>query len=136
MTTWPLVRGQVVQANIGLEEPKLLVVVSNNGRNRALPSVLCVRLTTTAKYDLASVVEMPEGEVFSGRAVCDDIIELYQDEVMAIRGGLTPGAISAINDGLRAALSLLPPPSDNTEPPTDRQVTVVGGSGVRVRSGR
>lgn len=104
--TWPLLRGQLVQVEIGLDEPKIVVVVSNNRRNRALGSVLAVRLTTSAKPDIASVVEMPDGESVTGRAVCDDIIEIFEDEVMTLRGGLTAGALAAIDRGLMAALDL------------------------------
>lgn len=104
--TWPLLRGQVVQAEIQLDEPKLFVVVSNNRRNRALPSVLAVRLTTTPKPDIPSIVTLREGEVFVGSAVCDDIIELYENEILAVRGGLTVGTLHDIDSGLKAALDL------------------------------
>ena len=106
MSTWPLTRGQVIQANIGLDEPKLLVVVSNNRRNEHMPSALCARLTTTAKPDLPSVVQLDRTETFVGCIVCDDIIEVFEDEVLARRGGLSGQAMAALNDGLRAALSL------------------------------
>ncbi len=106
MSTWPLSRGQVIQADIGLDEPKLLVVVSNNRRNAAMQSVLAARLTTTAKPHLPSVIELGHPEVFVGRIMCDDIIEVFKDEVLALRGGLTGLAVAALNDGLRAALDL------------------------------
>lgn len=104
--TWPLVRGQVIQANIGLDEPKLFVVVSNNQRNRHLGQVLAVRLTTSNKPPIASIVELGHPEVFAGRAVCDDIIEVYADEVLSVRGALTDSAMTRISAGLRAALAL------------------------------
>lgn len=106
MSAWPLMRGQVIRADIGLDEPKLLAVVSNNRRNAAMPSVLAVRLTTTPKPPMPSVVELGHPEVFTGRIVCDDIIEVFEEEVMAVRGGLTGAALAALNDGLRAALDL------------------------------
>lgn len=107
MTVWPPVRGQVVQVAIpGVPEPKLCVVVSNNRRNRALPTVLVVRLTTTGKPDIPSIVRLPESEAFHGVAVCDDILEVFEDEVLATRGGLTPAGVRAVEDGLRAALDL------------------------------
>ena len=104
--TWPLLRGQVVQVNLGLDEPKLFVIVSNNRRNQLLPSVLGVRLTTSQKPAIPAIVELGHPEVFVGRAVCDDITEIYEDEVMAVRGGLTASGMEAIEDGLRAALDL------------------------------
>jgi mRNA interferase MazF len=99
-------RGQVIQADLGLDEPKLLVVVSNNRRNEHLGSVLCARLTTTAKPDLPSIVKLDHPEVFAGCVVCDDIVEVFSDEVLAVRGGLTGVAMNAVGDGLRAALGL------------------------------
>jgi hypothetical protein len=38
--------------------------------------------------------------------VCDDIYDLYEDEVKADVGALSAKTMAAINDGLRAALSL------------------------------
>lgn len=99
-------RGRVIQADVGLDEPKLFIVVSNNGRNAALGSVLAVRLTTTQKKPRSSIVEIPHGEPVTGRALCDDIYVIYEDEILGSRGALTPGTMAAICDGLRAALAL------------------------------
>lgn len=104
--TWPLLRGQVVRVDIGLAEPKLVVVVSNNRRNRALPQVLAARLTTSAKPAIPSIVELDHPEVFVGRVSCDDIMEVYEDEVIGVLGALSPRALSAVNRGLSAALGL------------------------------
>jgi mRNA interferase MazF len=105
--TWPLSRGQVVRADLGLGEPKLFVVVSNNRRNRQLPQVLAARLTTSRKPDIPSVVQVAHPEAFNGFVVCDDIVEVYQDEVVSVAGALSPPAIRAVNSGLAAALGLL-----------------------------
>lgn len=102
---WPLMRGQVVRADIGLSEPKLFVVVSNNRRNARFPQVLAARLTTTSKPNTPSVVEL-DGERLAGRVVCDDIMEIWETEVLAVVGGFTPRTIRAINDGLKAALDI------------------------------
>lgn len=104
--TWPLLRGQVVLADIGLEEPKLLVVVSNNRRNQRLPQVLAARLTTTRKPSIPSIVELTHPEVFVGRVSCDDIVEVYENEVLEVRGALSPRAMRAVGAGLAAALDL------------------------------
>ncbi|MBO0843688.1 MAG: type II toxin-antitoxin system PemK/MazF family toxin, partial [Nocardioides sp.] len=96
----------VVRADIGLDEPKLLVVVSNNRRNARLPQVLAARLTTTAKPALPSIVELAHPEVYVGRIVCDDIVEVYKDEVLSVVGGLSPRGVQALNRGLKAALDL------------------------------
>jgi mRNA interferase MazF len=104
---WPLVRGRVYAAKLNnLETEKYFVVVSNNRRNRQLSQVLAVRLTTTPKPAMPSIVELPAGEVFVGRVVCDNIIELYEDEVLRDLGALSPKAILGIGLGLKAALGL------------------------------
>jgi mRNA interferase MazF len=103
--SWPLTRGQVVRADIGLNEPKLFVVVSNNRRNRRLDDVLAARLTTSAKPKIPSIVELT-GETLTGRVICDDIMPLYQDEIRAVITALSPPTIAAINRGLAAALEL------------------------------
>ena len=105
--TWPLSRGQVVQADPGLGEPKLFVVVSNNRRNQQLPQVLAARLTTSRKPDIPSVVQLAHPEAFNGFVVCDDIVEVYLDEVVSVAGALSPRAVRAVNAGLAAALGLL-----------------------------
>jgi mRNA interferase MazF len=103
-----LVRGRVYAAVLEYikdEGEKYYLVVSNNRRNRAFPQVLAVRLTTTpAKSPRPAVVELDHREVFAGRAVCDDIVEIYPDEVKRDLGALTPNAMAQIEDGLRAAL--------------------------------
>jgi len=102
-----MLRGRVYRAlPVGFDVDHYFVVVSNNARNRALPSVLAVRLTTSAKPALPSIIEIPPGEVLAGRAACDDIYELWDDEVHQDLGAFSPTTLAAIDDGLRAALSL------------------------------
>jgi mRNA interferase MazF len=103
--TWPLSRGQVVRADVGLNEPKLFVVVSNNRRNQRLGDVLAARLTTSTKPSIPSIVEL-EGERLSGRVVCDDILPLYEGEIVSVVGGLTPRTMRSIDLGLAAALGI------------------------------
>ena len=93
-------------ADIGLAEPKLFVVVSNNRRNQRLPQVLAVRLTTTNKPSIPSIVELSHPELFTGRVICDDIVELYENEVLGVRGALSPKAMREVGAGLAAALDL------------------------------
>lgn len=103
-----LVRGRVfgaVLSNIEDEGEKYYLVVSNNRRNGAFPQVLAVRLTTTpVKRPRPAIVELDHREVFIGRAVCDDIVELYPDEVTRDLGALSRSAMAGIEDGLQAAL--------------------------------
>lgn len=104
--TWPVLRGQVIRADIKLDEPKVFVVVSNNRRNKNLGDILTVRLTTSSKPDIPSIVELGPPETFIGRAVCDDIAPIYADEVLDVVGSLSPGAMARINAGMAAALEL------------------------------
>ena len=55
---------------------------------------------------MPSIVEMPVGEVVTGRAVCDDIYELFADEIRQDLGGLTSKTMAEISNGLRSALNL------------------------------
>jgi len=101
-----LVRGQVVRADVNLDEPKLYLVVSNNQRNRNFRQVLCARLTTTAKDPRPSVVELGHAEGFPGRVMCDDLEPIWKDEVIEVVGALTPAAMRAVEDGLMAAFGI------------------------------
>lgn len=99
-------RGQVVRAEVGQDEPKLFLVVSNNQRNRHFDQVLAVRLTTSRKSERPSIIELGASEAFVGRVLCDDLGPIYPDEVLGVLGGLTPGAMRAVDDGLLAALGI------------------------------
>jgi len=103
-----LLRGRVYRARpSGFADDKFFVVVSNNIRNRNLESVLVVRFTTSRKPALPSIVEIPSTEVLpGGRVVCDDIYDLYEDEVRADIGALSAQTMDAINAGLKAALGM------------------------------
>jgi len=101
-----LLRGTVVRADIGADTPKPFLVVSNNQRNRALPSALVVRLTTMPKPAAPSVVECGPADPFVGRILCDDLLEILDEEVTAVLGAVTPGTMHRVEDGLRHALAL------------------------------
>ena len=103
-----MVRGQVVRADIGLDEPRLLLVVSNNTRNRNFQQVIAVRLTTTAKASRPSIVELGPQEGFPGRVMCDDLMPVWEDEVLAIMGALSPSAMRGVDEALKAALAIKP----------------------------
>lgn len=96
----------MVRAGIGLAEPKLFVVVSNNRRNRNLDQVLAARLTITPKPAIPSIVALGHEERLTGSVGCDDIVEIYEDEVHHVIGALTPATMRAVGDGLRAALDV------------------------------
>lgn len=103
-----LIRGRVYRARPeGFHADTFFVVVSNNARNRHLDSALVVRFTTTRKPPLPSIVEIPDHEVLpGGRIVCDDIYELFDDEVRADIGALSAPTMGAVGEGLKAALGL------------------------------
>jgi len=104
---WPLLRGRVYAARLSnLDSDKFFLVVSNNQRNTHLPQALAVRLTTGPKPPLPSIVDLGSQEVFPGRAVCDDIVELYEDEIRRDLGALSPAAMAGVGRGLKAALGL------------------------------
>lgn len=94
-----------MRADIGLAEPKLFVIVSNNRRNRILGDVLGARLTTSAKPSIPSIVEL-DGEALTGHIVCDDILPLYEDEVVGLVGALSPRTMRDVDFAIAAALGL------------------------------
>ena len=102
-----LVRGRVYGAVLteALGE-KPYLVVSNNRRNHALTTVLAVRITTRQKPDLSSIVETSPEDPVAGRVLCDDIVELWPDEIRRDLGALSPATMKRVGDGLRAALGL------------------------------
>ncbi|MGH7193503.1 MAG: type II toxin-antitoxin system PemK/MazF family toxin, partial [Candidatus Saccharimonadales bacterium] len=70
MRTVNLVRGRVYAARFQhVEDEKYYLVVSNNRRNRQLQQALAVRLTTSPKPSLRSVVELDANEAFCGRVL-------------------------------------------------------------------
>ncbi len=85
---------------------KLYLVVSNNQRNQALGAALVVRLTTSPKPPIRSVVDLPDTEQFSARIMCDDIEDMYESEVVKSAGTLSPAAMRLVDQGLKAALDL------------------------------
>ena len=101
------VRGRVYWADLGHGE-KPWLVVSNNGRNRALGSVLAVRVTTTSTGpDIPTIVPLAPADPLVGRVLCDDLVQVYRDEIRREAGALTRQTMARVDGGLRAALSLL-----------------------------
>lgn len=106
--TGDLLRGNIYAAKLDhIPAEKYFLVVSNNGRNKAFDNVLAVRLTSRPKPSLPSIVEMsPEDPLHGGRIVCDDIVELWPDEVRMHKGTLTAETMRRVDAGLKAALGL------------------------------
>ena len=103
--TAPL-RGQVYSIDLG-HGRKPWLVVSNNARNRNLESVLAARITTTRKHrELPTVIPLTADDPLVGFVLCDDIVQLYRDELTRMLGALSPPTVKAVSDGLRIALAL------------------------------
>jgi len=104
-----LIRGRIYRTRLaGISGEKFVLVVSNNNRNRALEGVLAIRFTSTPKPLLPSIIRVPENEPLAGSSlVCDDIYEVFEAEVTADIGALTPHTMARVNNGLKAALALV-----------------------------
>jgi mRNA interferase MazF len=98
-------RGQVYRCDLG-QGLKPWLVVSNNGRNQRLDTVIAIRITTTAR-DLPTWVELSPADPLTGYALADDIEQLYQDELGQYQGGLTRATMARVNHALGLALALI-----------------------------
>lgn len=99
-------RGQLFRVDVGYGA-KPWAVISNNHRNRNLTTVLALRITTTGKHaHQPTVVALGPADSLVGFALCDDVVQLYQDEVTAPIGALCPATMTRIGSGLRIALGL------------------------------
>jgi mRNA interferase MazF len=101
-------RGQIWWVDIGLDQHKRFVVVSNNARNRALGDVVMVRLTTADKPDIPSIVEFGPGEISESRCfvVADDVWMIGKQWLRDRVGALTPSQMERVGQALRVALDL------------------------------
>lgn len=98
-------RGRIYRADIGYGS-KPFLVVSNNQRNRNLDSVLAVRMTTSPKPDMPSIVVLGPGEPVVGRVLCDDVVPLFKDEIGADLGALSRNAMTQVAQALAHALGI------------------------------
>ncbi|GAA0973722.1 type II toxin-antitoxin system toxin endoribonuclease MazF4 [Acrocarpospora macrocephala] len=100
-------RGRVYMADLGEEfGQKPYVIVSNNARNRVLSSYLAVRITTSPKPSLPSIIDLTPNDPLVGRALCDDIVILFREDLQRDLGGLSLETMMRIGQGLRHALAL------------------------------
>ena len=101
------VRGRVYGATLpGIGTEKFFLVVSNNTRNERLPSVLALRLTTSSKPAIATVVPLLTETVFRGSVLCDDVVEIFHEEITRDLGALSRSTMARVNHGLKVALGL------------------------------
>ncbi len=97
-------RGQVFRVDLG-HGAKPWLVVSNNQRNRNLETVIAARITTTGKNaHLPTVVPLARHDPLVGFVLCDDLVQLYRDELTDLLGALAPVTMQAVSRGLRVAL--------------------------------
>lgn len=101
-------RGHVYRAQLGELDPKPYVIVSNNLRNRKLDSALAVRVTTTEKPRIPTIVELASDDPLVGSVLADEIVEIFEDEIAGATymGALCPKTVMALNDALAQALGL------------------------------
>ncbi len=103
----PIVRGRIYGAVIEDRGEKYYLAVSNNQRNARLGDFLAVRLTTSRKPRLPSIVQLTENDApWVGSVCCDDVEKVYRDEVTRDYGALPPQTLTRVDDALRAALNL------------------------------
>ena len=101
------IRGRTYAVHLEhLSAEKYFLVVSNNRRNEALQSCLAVRITTAPKPVLPSIVELTPQDPLVGRVLCDDLCEIFHDEIRRDLGALSIPTMTLVAAGLRAALSI------------------------------
>ena len=90
------------------EEPKPVVIVSNDGRNRSrFEWVHVVRITSRPKRALPTIVELSDRDApITGRAMTDELELVHKDDLEARRGLLSPSTMDAIDNALRHVLAL------------------------------
>lgn len=86
--------------------PKPFLVVSNNARNSRLRSCVAVRITTSPKPEIASIVPLGSADPLVGRVLCDDITVIYPDELKQDVGALSRQTMNQVANALRFALNI------------------------------
>jgi mRNA-degrading endonuclease toxin of MazEF toxin-antitoxin module len=90
------------------DEPKPVVIVSNDGRNRSrFAWVHVVRVTTRPKRPLPTIVEFDDADApLTGRAMVDKLELVHKDDLGERRGMLAPSTMRRIDAALRRVLAL------------------------------
>lgn len=101
----PPQRGTVYFADIGAGI-KPWLIISNNHRNAVLGSFLAVRITTSEKPSMPSIVELSPQDPVKGRVLCDEIALLFEEDLTSFGGGLMLDTMLRVGAGLRNALAL------------------------------
>jgi mRNA-degrading endonuclease toxin of MazEF toxin-antitoxin module len=108
-TTNELLRGSVWSFRyLDDDEPKPVVIVSSDGRNRSrFEWVHVVRITTRPKRSLSTIVELSDRDApLTGRAMTDELELVHKADLEDRRGMLSPSTMAAIDNALRNVLAL------------------------------
>ncbi|MCG7430201.1 MULTISPECIES: type II toxin-antitoxin system PemK/MazF family toxin [Dermacoccus] len=104
-------RGPIYRCDLGHGE-KPWPVASNNARDTHLRSALVVRVTTSTKPPLPSIVPIElsgasrAGQELLGSVLCDDIEVLDDDHHVRPGSGLPPHIMQRVDAALTVALAL------------------------------
>lgn len=102
-----VIRGRIYGAEIGDLGEKYYLAVSNNTRNARMKDFLAVRLTTSRKPPLPSVVHLTDQDApWTGAVCCDDVEPVFRTEVTRDLGALRPETMQRVDEALRGALGL------------------------------
>ena len=96
-------RQKAISKNVNLGV--VFLVVSNNSRNRALDTVVVARVTTTLRA-VPTRINLGRDDPLAGQVLCDDLEQVYSDELGARLGVLSPTTMERVGVGLRLALNL------------------------------
>lgn len=99
-------RNRVYMADLGCGE-KPWVAVSNNARNNSLDSVLVARITATRKTPRSTIVQLGKDDPLVGFVLCDDIEQLYREDLRRDVGALSVRTMVGVGMALKAAFALL-----------------------------
>ncbi len=90
------------------DEPRPVVIVSNDGRNRSrFEWVHVVRITSRPKRTLATIVELTDRDApITGRAMTDELELVHEDDLEQRRGMLSVPTMHAIDIAIRHVLAL------------------------------
>src|SRR5919201_3595505 len=90
---------QVWWVDLGLEENKRFVVVSENGWNETFPTVIAVRLTTSPNRDPGPGFPLIQRKP-PMIAICGEVTSIHEDDLVEQADQLTPGQMRRIAVGL------------------------------------
>jgi len=104
-----LLRGSVWNFRyLEADEPKPVVIVSNDGRNRSrFEWVHVVRITTRSKVPLPTIVDLVDADApLTGRVMVDDLELVHKDDLEDRRGMLSKATMREVDLALQRMLGL------------------------------